>query len=168
PFRYQGQYFDDDLELCYNRFRYYSPDTGMYISQDPIGVHGNNPNLYGYVWDSNSEVDIFGLSCTQVHHIIPNAVYKYFRKDLKKIKGFVQAKAHKNAKTRTNLIDLETPFHGNHPKYNDFVKGRIQKLKDADMLNFDNISKLQNELRDKIGDALESGKTLNQYFGGLL
>nr|WP_084470767.1 hypothetical protein [Cellulophaga geojensis] len=24
--------------MCYNRFRYYSPDSGIYISQDPIGL----------------------------------------------------------------------------------------------------------------------------------
>ncbi|MFL0183214.1 RHS repeat-associated core domain-containing protein [Tenacibaculum maritimum] len=31
--------------MYYNRFRYYSPDTGTYISQDPIGLRGNNPNF---------------------------------------------------------------------------------------------------------------------------
>jgi RHS repeat-associated protein len=36
PFRYQGQYEDAETGLYYNRFRYYSPDEGMYISQDPI------------------------------------------------------------------------------------------------------------------------------------
>jgi hypothetical protein len=33
----------------------------MYISQDPIGLAGNNPTLYGYVHDTNSWVDEFGL-----------------------------------------------------------------------------------------------------------
>lgn len=42
PFRYQGQYYDDETGLAYNRFRYYSPDTGSYISQDPIRLAGNN------------------------------------------------------------------------------------------------------------------------------
>jgi hypothetical protein len=35
--------------------------VGSYISQDPIGLAGNNPTLYGYVNDTNSWVDIFGL-----------------------------------------------------------------------------------------------------------
>ena len=39
-FLFQGQYFDEETDLCYNRFRYYSPDTGTYISQDPIGLVG--------------------------------------------------------------------------------------------------------------------------------
>ncbi|CAA0263115.1 RHS repeat-associated core domain-containing protein [Tenacibaculum maritimum] len=61
PFRYQGQYEDIETGLYYNRFRYYSPDTGTYISQDPIGLLGNNPNFYAYVHDVNSWVDVFGL-----------------------------------------------------------------------------------------------------------
>ncbi len=31
--------------------------------QDPIGLAGNNPTLYGYVGDVNSWVDSLGLSC---------------------------------------------------------------------------------------------------------
>ena len=38
PFRYQGQYEDIETGLYYNRFRYYGPETGSYISQDPIGL----------------------------------------------------------------------------------------------------------------------------------
>ncbi|CUQ56122.1 RHS repeat-associated core domain [Bacteroides caccae] len=63
PFRYQGQYEDEETGLYYNRFRYYSPEMGMYISSDPIGLEGNNPTLYGYVYDINNMVDIFGLKC---------------------------------------------------------------------------------------------------------
>jgi uncharacterized protein RhaS with RHS repeats len=33
----------------------------MYLSQDPIGLAGNNPTLYGYVPDTNSWVDVLGL-----------------------------------------------------------------------------------------------------------
>ena len=47
--------------LDHNRFRYYSPETGAYISKDPIGLAGNNPNAYGYVHDFNVWVDPFGL-----------------------------------------------------------------------------------------------------------
>ena len=61
PFRYQGQYEDVETGLYYNRFRYYDPSTGNYISQDPIRLAGNNPTLYGYVFDNNSESDPFGL-----------------------------------------------------------------------------------------------------------
>ncbi len=62
PFRYQGQYEDGETGLYYNRFRYYSPDMGMYISSDPIGLAGNNPTLYGYVQDVNMWLDLWGLN----------------------------------------------------------------------------------------------------------
>ncbi len=63
PFRYQGQYEDAETGQYYNRFRYYSPEMGMYISSDPIGLAGNNPTLYGYVQDVNIWLDPWGLKC---------------------------------------------------------------------------------------------------------
>ncbi|WP_404812399.1 RHS repeat domain-containing protein [Capnocytophaga canimorsus] len=60
PFRYQGQYYDSKIDLCYNRFRYYDCNTGSYISQDPISILGGF-NIYAYVHDVNGWVDIFGL-----------------------------------------------------------------------------------------------------------
>ncbi|CAA0227739.1 conserved hypothetical protein [Tenacibaculum maritimum] len=76
PFRFSGQYEDIETGLYYNRFRYYSPDTGTYISQDPIGLEGGN-NFYAYVPDVNNDVDVFGLMplsnpVNQGHHIVPH------------------------------------------------------------------------------------------------
>jgi len=64
PFRQLGQYEDSETELYYNRYRYYDYNTGAYISKDPIGLEGNNSNLYAYVHDTNKEkeIDIFGLT----------------------------------------------------------------------------------------------------------
>lgn len=136
------------------------------MSQDPIGIEGNNPNFYAYVFNSNFEIDLFGLDC-QVHHIIPQAVYKQFRKDFKKIKGYSQAVNHKLAKNRNNLIDLDTPFHGNHPKYNEYVTRKLNDLKLQQKFDLDNVSKLQNHLRDEIAKARNSGLNLNDFFGNL-
>lgn len=61
PFKFQGQYEDVEIDFFYNRFRYYSPEIGIYISQDPIGLFGNNPTIYGYVYDTNIWIDPFGL-----------------------------------------------------------------------------------------------------------
>ena len=61
PFLFQGQYYDRETGLAYNRFRYYSPKMGMYVSQDPIGLAGGILNLYGYVDDTLSFIDILGL-----------------------------------------------------------------------------------------------------------
>lgn len=45
--RFPGQYFDKETNLHYNYFRYYEPETGRYISPDPIGLAGGI-NIYGY------------------------------------------------------------------------------------------------------------------------
>lgn len=61
PFRFQGQYEDEETGLYYNRFRYYDPSLGQYTQQDPIGLAGENPTLYGYVNNTLDEVDPWGL-----------------------------------------------------------------------------------------------------------
>jgi RHS repeat-associated protein len=45
--RYQGQYLDRETGLHYNTFRFYDPDVGRFINQDPIGLNGGL-NLYAY------------------------------------------------------------------------------------------------------------------------
>ena len=87
PFLYQGQYYDFETNLAYNRYRYYSPETGAYISQDPIGLAGGNPTLYGYVKDSNWWVDVFGLDCDKAVSQLPKLKGKsitYIQKQLEK------------------------------------------------------------------------------------
>jgi hypothetical protein len=43
-------------------YRYYSSETGLYLSQDPIRLAGNNLNFYEYDHDCNYYVDTFGLN----------------------------------------------------------------------------------------------------------
>jgi RHS repeat-associated protein len=64
PIRFQGQYFDDESGLHYNRFRYYSPQQARFIHQDPIGLVGGI-NHYQYAPNHVNWVDPFGLSCKE-------------------------------------------------------------------------------------------------------
>ena len=64
PFMYQGQYYDKEIELAYNRFRYYNPEDGRYISKDPIGLKSGENNFYSYVNNPNEYTDTFGLAKT--------------------------------------------------------------------------------------------------------
>jgi len=45
PIRFQGQYHDHETGLHYNRYRYYYPQGGRFISKDPISYAGGL-NLY--------------------------------------------------------------------------------------------------------------------------
>ena len=61
PIRLQGQQFDEETNLHYNRFRYYDPNVGQYITQDPIGLEGG---LNNFVYTSNAplrRIDPLGL-----------------------------------------------------------------------------------------------------------
>ena len=70
-FRLPGQYFDSETGLHYNYFRTYNPQTGKYISSDPIGLDGGT-NTYGYV-DANplNATDELGLMW---QYVLPTAV----------------------------------------------------------------------------------------------
>ena len=59
--RFPGQYFDQESGLYYNRFRYYEPQTGRYLSSDPLGQR-TGPNVYEYAHNSPLKFfDSYGL-----------------------------------------------------------------------------------------------------------
>ncbi|PSW70860.1 RHS repeat protein [Photobacterium kishitanii] len=60
PLRFQGQYYDNETGLHYNRHRYYSPKTGRFTTIDPIGLAGGLNN-YQYVPNPLNWVDPLGL-----------------------------------------------------------------------------------------------------------
>ncbi|MEA1146189.1 RHS repeat-associated core domain-containing protein, partial [Klebsiella pneumoniae] len=56
PLRFQGQYFDPESGLHYNRHRYYNPDSGRYLTPDPVKLAGGI-NAYQYVPNPTGWVD---------------------------------------------------------------------------------------------------------------
>jgi RHS repeat-associated protein len=62
--RFQGQYYDQETGLHYNRFRYYDPGTGQFVQPDPIGLLGGINN-YRYAPNSTGWTDPLGLSCKE-------------------------------------------------------------------------------------------------------
>lgn len=57
---FPGQWYEEETGLSYNRFRYYDPSAGRYLSPDPQGVLGGL-NLYQYVPAPTAWADPFGL-----------------------------------------------------------------------------------------------------------
>ena len=83
PFRLQNQYADRETGLHYNFFRYYEPDVGRFINQDPIRLWGGN-NFYQFAPNVQGWVDIFGLynaqKCASIAARIENLKYEIYVK----------------------------------------------------------------------------------------
>ncbi|WP_211006624.1 RHS repeat-associated core domain-containing protein, partial [Pectobacterium versatile] len=88
--RYQGQLYDAETGLYYNRHRYYDAESGQYLSPDPIGLLGGM-RPQGYVTNPLMWIDPLGLSNSSIldkamggqvgdklsaHHVIPVEVWK--------------------------------------------------------------------------------------------
>ena len=63
PFQYTARESDSETGLYYYRARYYGPDVGRFISEDPVRFHSDGTNLYPYVGNNPvREIDPSGLS----------------------------------------------------------------------------------------------------------
>lgn len=61
PFRLQNQYYDEETGLHYNLMRYYEPEAGRFVNQDPIKYLGGT-NFYTYAFSIVNWVDFLGLN----------------------------------------------------------------------------------------------------------
>ncbi|NME87139.1 RHS repeat-associated core domain-containing protein, partial [Bacteroides eggerthii] len=163
PFRFQGQYEDIETGLYYNRFRYYDPNLGGYISQDPIGLLGGK-QFYSYVHDLNLWIDILGLRGKESypswmkpkenyerHHIIP---YEYRNHEI-----FTITKMNINNATNMVYLPRKESIHStkaihvgfyingqHHSKYNKAMLLELNRLMDDYKTNKWSVERLQKEL----------------------
>ena len=89
-FGYTGRPFDETTGLQNNLHRWYDASVGRWLSEDPIGIKGDDANLYRYCANSTVNiVDAIGLK-HKGHHIVPwhifngkvaKAVQKYLDSD---------------------------------------------------------------------------------------
>ena len=63
PIRFQGQVYDEETGLHYNRFRYYDTDMGMFTSREPIGLMGGS-NVFAYAPNPTGWIDPLGLDAS--------------------------------------------------------------------------------------------------------
>ena len=71
PFRLQNQYADCETGLHYNFFRYYEPDAGRFVNQDPIRLLGGF-NLYQLASNVLGWIDPLGLAKNAAKKLIQN------------------------------------------------------------------------------------------------
>jgi RHS repeat-associated protein len=148
PFRFPGQYEDSETGLLYNYYRYYDPQSGIYLSQDPIGLLGGN-RPYSYVGNPTLDVDPFGLApgdsaaldralggtvgdAHQAHHLIPCQVWDNNQA------LFDDLGMERNAASNGLLMPSDAAIQGSrvghvgsHPKYNQLVANEVDSIRTA-------------------------------------
>ena len=80
PLLFAGQYEDAESGWVYNRFRYYSPQAGVYNAQDPLGVGPNVASAQAYVDNPTTWVDAMGLAAHKVKSGTPPFVLRAHNK----------------------------------------------------------------------------------------
>lgn len=177
PLRMQGQYFDIETGLCYNRNRYFDPQTCSFISQDPIGLAGGE-NVYAYAPNVWSWVDPLGLCKEQAnvhvayrknkpvgHNLIgielPNAETRWFdlvmTEDPGGLKGLVkggqgtilreQSKISRNNLISTRTVDLDS------------AKAMLEKAEALMASDTGGYNILTNSCTSTVSDILKAGGT---------
>ena len=84
PFRLQNQYFDEETGLHYNLMRYYEPEAGRFVNQDPIGLLGGY-NLYQFAPNVQAWIDVWGLSTLSEVQQKVNFILEEHLPDIRKI-----------------------------------------------------------------------------------
>jgi len=182
PIRFQGQSFDTETGLHYNRFRYFDPDLGMFTTRDPIGLMGGN-NVFQYAPNPVGWIDPFGLSSTVLgknmgarpydgmanHHVIPEEVMK--KKEFKGMFDKLQSIGWHGDHASNGIFlpssesyakTLGLPGHwSNHKNYTAEIIKDVKKLNN--LFNKGVLSEIKlalgiKEIQDKARIGLEKGK----------
>ena len=79
-FGYTGKMYDEVTELQNNINRWYNPELGKWLSEDPIGFNGGDTNVYKYVKnDPLNHVDVDGFRDSLLNHV--DEIYKHIGHD---------------------------------------------------------------------------------------
>ena len=129
PYRLPGQQYDDESGLCYNRYRYYEPLQGRYITQDPIGLNGGW-NLYKYPLNPINYADPLGLA-VDINHFPVNEDIRNYAEKVWNNPNIITIGTHGDHQSvydeNYNKIDVKTLANEvrNHPKFKPGMSVRL-------------------------------------------
>ncbi len=141
PIRFQGQFFDSETGLHYNRFRYYDNDLGMFVSRDPIGLSGGF-NVFAYALNPTGWVDPLGLvTLDEAELSLKKAIPKIKPKDVYYMRSSIR-----------NGGSFRTPKYSKKQKFNEWYE---LEIRDKSWLQELNDRKCPQNMNDAVGENWE-------------
>ncbi len=159
--RFPGQYFDAESGLHYNWNRYYDPDTGRYITADPVGLSGGI-NLYVYVQNNPiNYIDPEGLIDNTVDAAIRQAM---LRGDIQELEAILESTGNKAAQEAIKRLNS---------KAIDLIRGQLRcsksyasELENKSLADLINLSKGGGDIANKADKMIklikQSGRLLDK------
>ncbi len=167
PIRLQGQYHDDDINLHYNRYRYFTPSISQFISQDPLTIFSSE-NLYEFAPNTLGWIDPLGLKKCNItktakkalgdapadmlnphmHHIVMEGSFSHWSRENRKL--ITQARTI----LRRHNINLQRKqnicWAQNHGHTVDYARKVLTELQEVDALGRDAVVKRLNDIGERI------------------
>ncbi|MEU0374038.1 RHS repeat-associated core domain-containing protein, partial [Streptomyces sp. NPDC006283] len=136
PLRFPGQYFDPETGFHYNHFRHYDPETGRYLTVDPLGLPPS-PTPTNYVQNPLTGADPLGLApCSVANEGIENrGEGNFWTNDLSHVTGST-ARARNRAieiMMREDFPDLNFSYV---PEYSPWVNTGIAKIGEGTQIGY--------------------------------
>jgi RHS repeat-associated protein len=160
PLRLQGQYYDQETGLCYNRFRFYDPATGRFISADPVRLAGGD-NLYTYAPNVWNWIDPFGLASNAIYRGDDNYSRGPMGLPLGSDADIKDPKAHvsRESKGETSIYTSFSEEHGNPDKgtgaYKFTKEDKVYKVKKSDLQTLANEGTIRIITHENVGEEMD-------------
>jgi RHS repeat-associated protein len=169
PVRLQGQYEDVETSLFYNRYRYYDPHAGLFLSQDPLGLSGGS-NLYAYAPNVTDWVDVRGLKKCNInkgtvsrlaakgsgaiqnphmHHIVMEGAFSKWTKENRKL--VTQARSLLRKHKISLQGDANVVWARNEGHSVEYARKVLSELQSVDHLGRDAVVDKLGEIGDLLG-----------------
>ncbi|MFD7686439.1 RHS repeat-associated core domain-containing protein [Streptomyces sp. NPDC059781] len=111
PLRFPGQYFDPETGLHYNYFRHYDPETGRYVTPDPLGLEPA-PNSRTYVRNPYAETDPLGLAPYPNEHLAEIPIHSRYDRFYVRAGELVENRVASHPLTEAQMYGGEVAGHG--------------------------------------------------------